>query len=124
MKVLNQIIAMEKGIKSRNYGGFTEIHKVASKLDLFNGFVKTYKKKDEEGEDYPQEKKKVTSNVQELIGNASKLLTETFDITPLLFPLNNSSARYSQNDLVNMSNTILLTELFNILPVYISASVQ
>jgi len=46
----------------------------------------------------------------------SEVITETFDITPLLFPVNNSSARYSQNDLVNMSNTILLTELFNILP--------
>jgi hypothetical protein len=56
---LNQIVAVEKGVKSRVYGEITEMHKASQKPDLFNGFVKTYRKKDEEGEDYPQERKKV-----------------------------------------------------------------
>lgn len=81
MKVLNQVIAVEKGIKTRNYSEFTELHKQSHKIDTFNGFVKTYMKKDEEGEDYPQEKKKVTTTVPEQIKLAVKLLTEMYDIT-------------------------------------------
>ena len=81
MKQLNQVLAIEKGMKSRSYSSFTEMHKSASKADLFTGFVKTYKKKDEEGEEYPQEKKKVTQNVQELVRNATQTLTEVLDIT-------------------------------------------
>lgn len=81
MNYLNQIIAMEKGIKSRACANLTEIHRVSSKPDLFSGFAKTYKKKDEEGEDYPQEKKKVVQSVKEQINNVTKILTEMLDIT-------------------------------------------
>jgi len=81
MKQLNQVIAMEKGIKSRAYAKVTEIHKISTKSDLFNGFTKTYKKKDEEGEDYPQEKKKVIQSVNEQINSLSQSMTEMLDIT-------------------------------------------
>ncbi len=47
MARLNQIIAIEKGIKSRAYAELTELHKAAQKPDLFHGFVKTYQKRDE-----------------------------------------------------------------------------
>jgi hypothetical protein len=81
MKHLNQIIATEKGIKSRTYSQFTDINKISSKLDLFIGFAKTYKKKDEEAEDYPPEKKKVTQNVNEIIKMVIQTLSEMLDIT-------------------------------------------
>ena len=58
MPKLNQIIAIEKGVKSRVYGEITEMHKSSQKPELFNGFVKTYRKKDEDSEDYPPERKK------------------------------------------------------------------
>ena len=44
MAKLNQIIAIEKGIKSRVYGDLTELNKAIQKPDLFNGFQKTYQK--------------------------------------------------------------------------------
>ena len=49
---LNQVIAIEKGVKSRVYGEITEMHKTSQKAELFNGFAKNYRKKDEDGEDY------------------------------------------------------------------------
>jgi hypothetical protein len=53
MAKLNQIVAIEKSVKSRVYGEITEMHKLAQKPDLFSGFSKQYRKKDEEGEDCP-----------------------------------------------------------------------
>ena len=59
MAKLNQIIAIEKGVKARVYGELTELHKAVQKPELFNGFSKTYQKKDDDGEDLPAEKKRV-----------------------------------------------------------------
>jgi hypothetical protein len=78
---LNQIVAIEKGVKSRVYGEITEMHKAAQKPELFNGFVKTYRKKDEEGEDYPQERKKVQLEAETVLAQAARLLTEIMDVT-------------------------------------------
>ncbi len=81
MKQLNQIIAVEKGVKSRGYADMSDLHKMSQKSDLFNGFSKTYQKKDEDGEDYPQEKKKVITTVKNQIVAMRKILSELFDIT-------------------------------------------
>ena len=78
---LNQVVAVEKGVKSRVYGEITEMHKASQKPDLFNGFVKTYRKRDEEGEDYPQERKKVQFEAEAVLAQAAKLLTEILDVT-------------------------------------------
>lgn len=81
MSKLNQIIAIEKGVKSRLYSTITDLNKASQKPDLFNGFVKTYRKKDEDGEDYPQERKKVQMRADESLEQVSKALTELFDIS-------------------------------------------
>jgi hypothetical protein len=78
---LNQVVAIEKGVKSRVYGEISEMHKSSQKPDLFNGFVKTYRKKDEEGEDYPQERKKVQLEAEDVLAQAARLLTEIMDVT-------------------------------------------
>jgi len=81
MPKLNQIVAVEKGVKSRVYGDITELHKTSQKPDLYVGFVKTYEKRDEEGEDLPQERKKVQQNAEDVLKRTSELLTELFDVT-------------------------------------------
>ena len=78
---LNQIVAIEKGVKSRVYGEITELHKAAQKPALFNGFVKTYRRKDEDGEDYPQEQQKVQMQGEDTLARVALLLSEMFDIT-------------------------------------------
>lgn len=81
MAKLNQIIAVEKGIKSKVYSTLTELNKLVQKSDLFNGFNKNYEKKDEEGEDLPSEKKKVQYTIAEVLKNTERSLSELITIT-------------------------------------------
>ena len=78
---LNQIIAVEKGIKARVYGEITEINKTIQKPELFSGFTKEYRKKDEDGEDLPGEKKRAQFAVNDLLRQVERLSTELMDIT-------------------------------------------
>ena len=81
MPKLNQIIAIEKGVKSRVYSRITELHKLAQRIDPYNGFAKKFRRKDEEGEDYPPERKKVQLIAQNLLREVARLQTELFDVT-------------------------------------------
>lgn len=81
MAKLNQIIAIEKGIKSRTYSEFSDLNKAAQKAELFNGFSKTYQKKEEESETFPPESKRVQFTVPDVLRNATRLLTEVMDVT-------------------------------------------
>jgi hypothetical protein len=81
MPKLNQIIAIEKGEKTKLYNEFTELYKTSQKVALFNGFSKTYTPKDDEGELFPSENMKVQVKADDLLNKAENLLTELFDIT-------------------------------------------
>src|SRR5512143_1892009 len=81
MAKLNQILAIEKGIKTRVYGEFTELHQATQKPALMNGFHKSYQPRDEEGETYPAESQKVQHNANEVLDRVAKGLAELFDIT-------------------------------------------
>lgn len=81
MAKLNQIIAIEKGIKSRVYGEITDLNKAVQKPELFNGFAKQYQKKDEDGEDLPAEKKRVQFAAKEVLRTVERLSTELIEVT-------------------------------------------
>lgn len=81
MAKLNQIIAVEKGIKARSYAELTELNKAVQKPDLFNGFIKTYQKKDEDGEDIPSEKKRVQYVATEVLRSVERAIGELMDTT-------------------------------------------
>jgi len=81
MAKLNQIIAIEKGIKSNVYGRLTDLNKIVQKPDLFNGLSKVYEKKDEEGEDLPSEKKKVQYSVSDVCRVVDSSLSELMYVT-------------------------------------------
>lgn len=81
MAKLNQIIAIEKGIKSRVYGEMTDLHKAVQKPDLFNGFVKNYQPKDEDDEGLPAERKRVQYEIKDVLRTVERLQTEYFDVT-------------------------------------------
>jgi hypothetical protein len=78
---LNQILAIEKGIKTRVYAEFTELHQATQKPALMNGFHKSYQPRDEDGETYPSESLKVQHNASDVMERVGKSLTELFDIT-------------------------------------------
>jgi hypothetical protein len=81
MAKLNQIIAIEKGIKSRVYGEIGELHKAVQKADLFNGFQKTYQSKEDGGETLPAERKRVQFVVPDVLHSVERMSTEWFDVT-------------------------------------------
>lgn len=79
---LNQIIAIEKGIKSKSVSDVGELYKVVQKPDLFNGFSKTYQPKDEDdGEKLPAEKKRVQFNVPEVLRAVERSMTDLISVT-------------------------------------------
>lgn len=81
MAKLNQVLAIEKGIKTRVYAQVTDLHKATQKPMLMNGFEKKYQRKDEEAENYPPESQKVQFQHKDVVEQISAALAELFDIT-------------------------------------------
>jgi hypothetical protein len=81
MPRLNQIIAIEKGIKTRSQKELTEAHHALQKPALLAGIARTYRPKDEEGEPLPPEATKVQMKAEEIIRRTCDILAELFDVT-------------------------------------------
>lgn len=81
MAQLNQIIALEGDAKSRQTSQLTEWHKLAQKNDVFNGFSRTYQKKDDESESYPDESKRVQHMVEELNQSVKSVMADFLQLT-------------------------------------------
>ncbi len=81
MARLNQIIAVEKGVKSRSLQELTEAHHVLQKPAQLAGIARTYRPKDEEGEQFPPEATRVQVKADEIIRRTLEILTELFDVT-------------------------------------------
>lgn len=78
---LNQVLAIEKGIKVRTYAATTEMHKAGQTPALFNGMTKTYEPLKEDGLPQAPQSQKVQRNAEEMFVEAQKALTELFDVT-------------------------------------------
>src|SRR5215831_14089262 len=78
---LNQIIAVEKGVKSRSFQELTEAHHALQKPTLLAGIARTYRPKDEEGEQFPPESTKVQVKAEDIIRQTVDVLTKLFDVT-------------------------------------------
>ena len=81
MARLNQIIAVEKGVKSRSFQELTDAHHALQKPALLAGISRTYRPKDEEGEELPPESTKVQVKSEEIIRQTVGILTRLFDVT-------------------------------------------
>lgn len=81
MQKLNQVVAIEKGIKGRVYGEITEMHKASQKPDLFDGFVKNYRRLNEADENYPSERKIVQLKAEDVLRKHATLSAELIDVT-------------------------------------------
>lgn len=89
---LNQVVAIEKGVNSRATAEISEVYRMVQKPVLFNGFNKSYKPVDEDGEKYPDESQKVQMNTTDLLQRAKEAKVELFDTV-------------AQKDYANMSAT-------------------
>jgi hypothetical protein len=78
---LNQIIAVEKGVKSKSFQDLTEAHHAVQKPALLSGIARTYQPKDEEGEQLPPESTRVQIRTEEVLRAMAASLTRLFDVT-------------------------------------------
>ncbi|WP_437618986.1 DUF7873 family protein [Sorangium sp. So ce1151] len=81
MPRLNQIIAIEKGVKARSHQRLTEAHHALQKPALLSGISRTYRSKDEEGEQLPPEATRVQVKAEDIIRSTVDILGELFDVT-------------------------------------------
>ena len=81
MAKLNQVLAIEKGIKTRVYAEFSDLHQATQKSALMNGFHKSYQPRKEEDETYPPESQKVQHHAVDVLDRVAASLAELFDIT-------------------------------------------
>jgi hypothetical protein len=78
---LNQIIAVEKGVKSKSFQDLTEAHHAVQKPTLLTGISRTYQPKDEEGEQLPPEATRVQVRADDVLRSIATSLTRMFDVT-------------------------------------------
>lgn len=78
---LNQIIAVEKGAKTKSFAAITDAHQVLQKPAVLAGISRTYQPADEDGEQYPPESTKVQVKAEELARDVAAALVELFDVT-------------------------------------------
>jgi hypothetical protein len=78
---LNQILAIEKGIKTESYADLTALKNVAEKPALFDGFDKDYERINDQDAELPGEQKKVQRTFVQVLRSARKAMTELMDIT-------------------------------------------
>jgi hypothetical protein len=81
MPKLNQIIAIEKGVKTGAFQTLTEAHQQVQKAALLSGISRTYRPKDDEGEQLPPESTRVQVRAEDVIRTVTAALTELFDTT-------------------------------------------
>lgn len=81
MTKLNQIIAVEKGVKTAAFQKLTDVYQTLQKNALLSGISRTYRPRDEEGEQLPPESTKVQVRTEEVIKETVEELTRLFDVT-------------------------------------------
>lgn len=82
-KKLSQVLATEKDLRTHGYKRTSEIYKTFQKPEGFNGFAKTYRKKDEndeKAEEFPPERKVVQHDAAALLEEVREHMLRLFDV--------------------------------------------
>lgn len=81
MTKLNQIVAIEKGEKTRHNEAINDAYKAIQKTSAFAGLSRTYQPADEDGETQPPESTRVQQRATSLINECVAAWTKLCDIT-------------------------------------------
>ena len=81
MAKLNQVIAIEKGVKNQSNVEITAAYHDIQKPALFAGIARSYEPKDEDGEKLPPENQKVQKKSRDLLNFTADTMTKYWDIT-------------------------------------------
>ena len=81
MPKLNQIIAIEKGLKNQQNQLITEAYHQIQKPALISGIARTYRPRDDEGEKLPSESTQVQVRIEDLLTKTTDAWTKLIDVT-------------------------------------------
>lgn len=81
MAKLNQIIAVEKGIKAKAHSEVSELYKLVQKPALFSGFSKMYQANDDAGEKLPSEQLRVQVTSDDALRSAARSMKDLMQVT-------------------------------------------
>jgi len=81
MTKLNQIIAIEKSVKGQATREMANANKTLQKDALLSGIARTYRPRDDEGDQLPPESTRVQVRTTEVIDEVVGVLTKLFDTT-------------------------------------------
>ena len=80
-KRLNQIVAVEKGVKAAASKVMDTLYKELQKTAMFDGFVKTYTPKDDADESAPPQQSRVQRKVDDVMSELVESMTPFMDTT-------------------------------------------
>lgn len=78
---LHQIIALEKGVKSRSTAEFAAAQQGLKKAELLSGVSRTYQPKEDGGEVLPPESKRVQVRAADVLADVKVSLSRLFDVS-------------------------------------------
>nr|WP_245653385.1 hypothetical protein [Herbidospora sakaeratensis] len=78
---LNQILAVEKGVKADVQRKVTDANTLIQKAPLLSGISRTYQPIDDEGEQLPPESTRVQVQAEQVLRDVTVTLTRLFDVT-------------------------------------------
>lgn len=81
MTRLNQIVATEKGVKTTAHRDIDTLYKLIQKAPLLSGISRTYRPKDDDGDQLPPESTLVQVRVPVVLEDIAKHFTRLMDIT-------------------------------------------
>jgi hypothetical protein len=105
MTRLNQIIAVEKSVKSKALAETTRVYHEFQKPALYDGLARSYKPKDEQGDQFPAESKLPQLRVKDGLEATAKALTDLFDIT-----LTKDTANCAAKGTVKVGENVILKD--------------
>lgn len=80
MTKLNQIIAIEKDVKSQGVSALAGGYKTLQKTPLLSGIARTYTPKDDDGDHLPSESTRVQVRTEDVLKQVQARLTRMFDV--------------------------------------------
>lgn len=106
MTQLNQIIAIEKGVRNRADRALTAAYHRIQSQPLLSGIAREYQPRDDEGDRLPSEYNRVQVNAESELKGATDALIRLFDVT-LTKEANNAEAKAD----VSVDGTVLLSDV-------------
>src|SRR5262245_32396196 len=113
MTKLNQILAVEKGVKKTAYEAVGNLYKKIQKKDLFHGISRTYQPKDDEGDRLPSESTKLQVRAEDILKDVTAQNSKWYDVTYAKdFANTKALGTVSTDDGLNLENVPVTYLLF------------